>query len=73
MGGEFPHTSLKFAHPPQPRKISPLVDSPLVDCPHQIFIPPPPLAPATKQQFSSYNPIKTAFLTVVIALAPFLF
>ena len=35
---------------------------------HQIFI-----SPTTKQQFSSYNPIKTAFLAVVIALAPFLF
>ena len=28
-----------------------------------------PLRP-TKQQFSSYNPIKTAFLAVVIATAP---
>ena len=27
----------------------------------------------TKQQFSSYNTIKTAFLAVVVALAPFLF
>ena len=36
--------------------------------PHQIFIP-----PTTKQQFSSYNPIKTAFLAVAIALAPVLF
>ena len=37
----------------------------------QIFISPPPTP--TKQQFSSYNPIKTAFLAVVITLAPFLF
>ena len=29
----------------------------------------PPLRP-TKQQFSSYNPIKTAFLAVLIATAP---
>ena len=26
--------------------------------------------PSSKQQFSSYNPIKAAFLAVVIALAP---
>ena len=30
-------------------------------------------SPPTKQQFSIYNPIKTAFLAVVIAPAPFLF
>ena len=30
-------------------------------------------APTTKQQFSSYISIKTAFSAVVIALAPFLF
>ena len=29
--------------------------------------------PTTKQQFSSYNLIKTAFLAVVITAAPFLF
>ena len=34
---------------------------------------PPPPPPLTKQQFSSYNPIKTAFLAVVIALAPSIF
>ena len=37
---------------------------------HAFPQPPPRL---TKQQFSSYNPIKTALLAVVIALAPFLF
>ena len=36
------------------------------------FLSPPPPTP-TKQQFSSYNPITTAFLAVVITLAPFLF
>ena len=35
--------------------------------PHQKSLPP------TKQQFPSYNPIKTAFLAVVNALAPCLF
>ena len=30
------------------------------------------LLPPTKQQFSSFNPIKTAFLAVVIGPAPFL-
>ena len=32
-----------------------------------------PNSPPPKQQFSSYNPIKTAFLAVVNAPAPFLF
>ena len=36
--------------------------------PYQIFIP-----TTTKQQFSSYNPIKTAFSAVVITPTPFLF
>ena len=36
--------------------------------PHQKSTPAP-----TKQQFSSHNPIKTAFLAVVNAPAPFLF
>ena len=36
----------------------------LLISPYQKSIPPP------KQQFSSYNPIKTAFLAVVIAPAP---
>ena len=31
------------------------------------------LPPPTKQQFSSYHPVKIDFLTVVIAPAPFLF
>ena len=35
---------------------------------HQFCIP-----PTTKQQLSSYNPIKAAFLAVVIALASFFF
>ena len=48
--------------------------------PHTKFLPyPPPLPPPkvnsspTKQQLSSYNPTKTAFLAVVIVPAPFLF
>ena len=63
-GGRVPPTSLRFAHPPSLEKEK------FLDCPpsHQIFI-----RPTTKQQFSSYNPIKTAFLAVVIALAPSLF
>ena len=39
-------------------------------------VPPPVknlLIPPTKSQSSSYNPIKTAFLAVVNAPAPFLF
>ena len=55
-----------------PRKILPTnFYSPLTK---SQFTPHPP--PPTKQQFSRYNPIKTAFLAVVIApsnLAPFLF
>ena len=58
--GESPQLCKSLRIPP-PRKI-----------PHpptyHIFIPPP-----TKQQFSSYNPIKTAFLAVAIAPAPSLF
>ena len=42
--------------------------------PYQIYILPlPKVNPLTKQQFSSYNPIKTVFLAVVTAPAPFLF
>ena len=40
---------------------------------HQLKIysfPPPKVNLPLKQQFSSYNPIKTAFLAVVIAPAP---
>ena len=58
-----PPTSQKFGHFPQLEKFS---SSRLHASPQ----PPPRL---TKQQFSSYNPIKTALLAVVIALAPFLF
>ena len=36
-------------------------------------IPPHRESLTTKQQFSSYNPIKAVFLAVVIALSPFLF
>ena len=35
--------------------------------PHQTFIAP------TKQEFSNYNPTKTAYLALVIVTAPFLF
>ena len=52
-----PTTSRKFAHPPW-RKITPT----------KFLSPPLPLP--TKQQFSSYNPIKTTFLAVGIAPAP---
>ena len=55
-----PTTSRKFAHPPW-RKITPT----------KFLSPPLPLP--TKQQFSSYNPIKTTFLAVAIASAPFCF
>ena len=69
-GSPPPPNSRIFSHFPH------LQTFPQVDSPHQIFIAPqksipsPPLL--TKQQFSSYNPIKTAFLTLVIALASFL-
>ena len=52
----------KFAPPPLPKKFPPVDSS-----------APPNINPPTKQQFSSYNPIKTEFLAVVIVLAPFLF
>ena len=57
--------------PPNLEKFLPSRLPPLPPLPphYQIFIPPT----ITKQQFSSYNLIKTAFLAVVIALAPFLF
>ena len=54
-GEFFPSTSRKFAHSPHHEKL-----------PQLNFYPPRP----TKQQFSSYNPIKTAFLAVGIAPAP---
>ena len=62
--GASPSTSVKFAHSPHLEK-SPPSTLPL---PQPNFYP-----PATKQWFSSYNPIKTAFLGEVIAPAPFLF
>ena len=69
-GERVPPTSLKFVHPPNQEKFPPSRLSPLSP---SFF---PSLPPITKQQFSSYNPIKTAFLAeqfLVIALAPFLF
>ena len=55
--------------PPPPAK-NLLIPPHLEKFPHSRLTPPPK---TTKQQFSSYNPIKTAFLAVVNALAPFLF
>ena len=57
LGGVAPPPSENCLSPP-PRKTPPTK-----------FLFPPP----TKQQFSSYNPIKTAFLAVFIVPAPFLF
>ena len=56
--------------PPPPRKISSrrLPPPPLYHDHHQTFSP-----HTTKQQFSSYNLIKTPFLAAVIAPALFLF
>ena len=77
----YPNLELKIKH--IHNKISgwsprhqPKICSPPSRLPHQIFTQPP--APSkiefeTKQQFSCYNPIKTAFLAVVIAPAPILF
>ena len=69
--GEAPTpTSQKFVHILS-RKIYSLVGSTTLNLylplTHQNSIPP------TKQQFSGYNPIKTAFLAVVIVSGPFLF
>ena len=60
--GGSPPTIRKFAHPPpQLRKLTPT-------------LPPPNFySPPTKQQLSSYNPIKIAVLAVVIVPDPFLF
>ena len=60
--------------PPTPAKNLLILDPPRFSL-HQIFIPPPTKSKftPTKQHFSSYNPIKIAFLAVVIAAAPFLF
>ena len=64
--GESPPPAQNLLIPP-PKKQPP---TPL---PRQIYIPQPKVNPPIKQQLSSYNPIKTAFLAVVIAPAPFLF
>ena len=59
----FPYWGMTWGvSPPTSRKFA---HSPPVDFPHKKSIPP------TKQQFPSYNPIKTAFLAVVIASIPF--
>ena len=75
------YNSQRFAYSPPPRKITPHP----VDSLSTKFLFPASLStkflfPATtkshiptKQQFSSYNPLKTAFLAVVIAPALFLF
>ena len=65
------YNSQRFAYSPPPRKITP----PPVDSLSTKFLFPAATKShtPTKQQFSSYNPIKTAFLAVVIAPAPFLF
>ena len=60
--GRFPPPAKNLlTPPPPPRKLPPLP---------KVNLPPPP--PLTKQ-FSSYIPIKTAFLAVVIVPTPFLF
>ena len=61
MGGVSP--SQKFAHSPYLELSPHPVDSPL---PTKFLFSP------TKQQFSSYNPIKKVFLALFIAPAPFL-
>ena len=65
------YNSQRFAYSPPPRKITP----PPVDSLSTkfLFSAATKSHTPTKQQFSSYNPIKTAFLAVVIAPAPFLF
>ena len=65
------YNSQRFAYSPPPRKITP----PPVDSLSTKFLCSAATTShtPTKQQFSSYNPIKTAFLDVVIAPAPFLF
>ena len=77
--GVSPGPAENLLIPPPPQKIPPSVDSahspnfysPPTLTPHPR--PPPKIKSPTKQQFPIYNPIKTAFLAVVIALAPFLF
>ena len=58
--GESPPPAENLLIPPE-EKLAPL----------NFYHPPPPLP--TKQQFSSYNPIKTTFLAVVIAPLSILF
>ena len=66
--GGSPPTIRKFAHPPpQLRKLTPTPPPPPTLPPPNFYSPP------TKQQLSSYNPIKIAVLAVVIVPAPFLF
>ena len=65
-GGKLAPTSQKFAHTPlpPPRKIPSTVDP----------LPPSKVnSSPTKEVFSSYNPIKAAFLAVAIVPAQFLF
>ena len=57
-GGESPHPPKIYSFPLPPKFLFPSTKS------H---------SPLTKQQFSSYNPIKTTFLAVAIASAPFCF
>ena len=66
MGGDTPRTGKNLLIPLLEKFIFSRIP------PHRVSIPPPPPL-TTKQQFSSYNPIKAVFLAVVIALAPFLF
>ena len=64
-GMEIPPTPAKnLLNLPHIEKLSPHLTPPIkfLSPPHQKSIPP------TKQQFSSYNPIKAAFLVLVIAL-----
>ena len=61
MGGDTPPTAKNLLIPLLEKFIFSRI-------PPQVSIP-----LTTKQQFSSYNPIKAVFLAVVIALAPFLF
>ena len=59
-------------HPPPPKNL--LIPANLEKFhPSRLPTPPNVYPPTTKQQFSSYNPIKAPFLSVVIALTLFLF
>ena len=72
MGGSPPPPAKNLLIPPPCLEKLPSSSFPL-----QIFIPTPPQvnfpAPLTKEKISSHNPIKTAFVAVVIAPVPFLF